>query len=92
MHSSPADERALVEAMNAGITAEYVALANAAGDVGAQATEEPAALRRASTRLGRMLAETQARDYFGASGRRQAEQAVTTLAAAAKRPAKEPVR
>jgi len=49
MHSSPADERALVEAMNAAITAEYVALANAAGDVGAQATEEPAALRRAST-------------------------------------------
>ncbi len=91
-HSSAADERALIETMNAAITAEYAGLASAAADAGAQPDEEPAALRRTATRLARVLAEIQARDYFGAPGRRQAEKAVTALLTAAKATGKAAVR
>lgn len=87
-YSSPADERALIETMNAAIRAEYAGLASAAADARAQADEEPVALRGAAGRLSRLLVEIQARDYFGAAGRRQAEEAVTALVAAAKRPGK----
>ncbi len=38
-----------------------------------------AALRRAPARLGRALAQVQARDYFGAAGRAEAERAVLAL-------------
>lgn len=91
-HSSAADERALIEMMNAAITGEYAGLADVAAAARAQPDEEPAALRRTAARLARVLAEIQARDYFGASGRPQAEKAVTALLAVAKRPDKEAVR
>jgi len=63
--------------------------AQGAGDSGPQ--PESAALPRAALRLGRALAQIQARDYFGAPGRATAERAVIALAALAKRP-KEPAR
>ncbi len=91
-HSSAPDERALIETMNAAITGEYAGLADAAAAARAQPDEEPATLRRTAARLARVLAEIQARDYFGASGRPQAEKAVTALLAAVKRPDTEAVR
>jgi len=63
--------------------------AQGAGDSGPQ--PESAALPRAAVRLGRALAQIQARDYFGAPGRAAAERAVIALAGLAKRP-KEPAR
>lgn len=63
--------------------------AQGAGDSGPQ--PESLALPRAAVRLGRALAQIQARDYFGAPGRAAAERAVIALAALAKRP-KEPAR
>lgn len=91
-YSSPADERALIETMNKAITAEYSGLASAAGDARSQADDGLVALRRAAARLAGLLAEAQARDYFGSSGRPHAEKAVTALLAAAKRPGKAAVR
>jgi len=63
--------------------------AQGAGDSGPQ--PESPALPRAAVRLGRALAQIQARDFFGAPGRPAAERAVIALAALAKRP-KEPAR
>lgn len=91
-YSFPAAERALIETMNKAIAAEYAELASAAADARTQPDEELVALRRAATRLARLLAEIQARDYFGASGRQHAQKAVTALLAAAKRPGKAAVR
>ncbi len=87
-YAAPAQEHAVMEAMRASVAAEYAALAcdadAAAGQ--AHAAQELAVLRRAPARLGRALAEVQSRDYFGAPGRREAERAVTALAAARRAP------
>jgi len=51
-----------------------------------------AALRRATTRLGRALAQVQARDYFGAAGRADAERAVLALGSLVRGQEREPAR
>jgi len=51
-----------------------------------------AALGRTTGRLGRALAQVQARDYFGAAGRIDAERAVLALASRARGRDREPAR
>ncbi len=51
-----------------------------------------ATLRRTTARLGRVLAQVQARDYFGAVGRIDAERAVLALASLARTRDREPAR
>lgn len=51
-----------------------------------------ATLRRTTARLGRVLAQVQARDYFGAAGRTEAERAVLAIASLARGRDREPAR
>jgi len=51
-----------------------------------------ATLRRTTARLGRVLAQVQARDYFGAAGRAEAERAVLAIASLARGRDREPAR
>lgn len=97
-HRSLDDERDRVEAMNQAVTAEYAtvtAAATAALDTAeaapgnavaahVKASDASAVLRRRHIQLSRSLTKVQARDYFGAPGRQQAQQALTALALAAR--------
>ena len=107
-HHSSADETTTITQMNAAVAADYTALTAEAGAAAeakvlaaasrvalgatSSSSTDRVALRHAAGRLGRALAQVQARDYFGADGRADAERAVVALASLARGPEREAAR
>lgn len=91
---SAAEENATVATMDAAVSAEYAALANeaqATAQDGLFAVDESpsaaAELRRRAAQLARTLEQIEARDYFRAVGRAEAERAVLAVKARSPRSA-----